>query len=234
MKQTNVQKNVAITFDPAQDDKEQIVALASASYNIVQEYFRVSPKVRVELVYSREEMDELVAGATNCWFNGFARDGCVYAFSPQVLEEVSYSEEYKGSVYTEKHFAPLLTHEMTHLFLNEQLGKLLRPNWINEGFCQFVATQFYDPKVLVKHGFDDFSLMHTEEQWQKKNNYWQAHAFVHFLIDTFGVEKLFSLFAKVEEGNTFAEFCAEFSAVYGLSFSDAEKKYEEWLEKKCL
>ena len=232
--ESTIKGKISITFDSAKENKEKLFSTVKNAYLDVQKFFpkKLEPKVKIKVMYFRKEMDTIAKRNTKCWeVAGILDDSSICIFSPTVIAKVSKDPEGKMKTHEAKDVPKLIKHELVHLFFRTYLGRDLRPIWLDEGAAQCIAGQPYRPSYLIKKGFVPFKEIHTKQQWMKKPNYWQALAFVEFLIEKFG-KKTFLALARSLEDKSYKEFVKNFFMVCGINFKQVEEEYCEWLEKK--
>lgn len=129
-----------------------------------------NPKINIELIYSRKELDDKFGHKTPKWLVAVTRNNRVYLFSPSVIEKVSFHKK--------KEVRKILVHELCHIF-NGKINKngLM---WIDEGTALFLAKQKRD-KTFTKKDIAYFSnnyfdrnikLIHFAENNGYEISYW--------------------------------------------------------------
>lgn len=173
------------------------------------------PKVKLTLVYSREEMNNLLGQETSSWFVGYAdSSGEIFMFSPSVFN--------RESNHSTRDFRKVLCHEICHLFIR-QIHNSYEPVWLEEGLAYCVAGQesrlknsnpiFNNPKALF--------LIDTKDRWNKTIGsqpdvpYALAFLLVDFLIRWYSKDRIIKLLMSLEGRYDKKRFCQKFRKLYG-------------------
>lgn len=172
-------------------------------------------KVKLTLVYSREEMNNLIGYKTASWFVGYAGfSGEIFMFSPSVFD--------RESNHSQRDFRKVLCHEVCHLFIR-QIHNFYEPVWLEEGLAYCVAGQksrlknsnpiFNNPKALF--------LVDTRNRWNKTISsqpdvpYALAFLLVDFLIRSYSKDRLIKLLMSLGDKYNKKRFCQKFKKIYG-------------------
>lgn len=172
-------------------------------------------KVKLTLVYSREEMNSLIGYKTASWFVGYAGfSNEIFILSPSVFD--------KESNHSKRDFRKVLCHEICHLFIR-QARNSYEPVWLEEGLAYCVAGQksrlrnsnpiFNNPKALF--------LIDTRTRWNKTISsqpdvpYALAFLFVNFLIRRYNKNRVIKLLMSLGTRYNKKSFCQKFRKVYG-------------------
>jgi hypothetical protein len=172
------------------------------------------PKVKLTLVYSREEMNNLVRNKTSSWFVGYADSSSkIFMFSPSVFD--------RESDHSKKDFRKVLCHEICHLFIR-QIHNSYEPVWLEEGLAYCVAGQeselknsnpiFNNPEVIF--------FIDTRNRWNKTLYdqpdipYALSFLLVDFLIKNFGKEKIIRFLISLKGRYSRRVFCQNFRMLY--------------------
>ena len=173
------------------------------------------PEVKLTLVYSREEMNNLIGQKTASWFVGYADSSSkIFMFSPSVFD--------RESNHNKKDFRKVLCHEICHLFIR-QIHNSYEPVWLEEGLAYCVAGQesrlknsnpiFNNPKALF--------LIDTRNRWNKTIGsqpdvpYALAFLLVDFLIRYYSKDRVIKLLMSLEGRYNKKKFCQKFRKLYG-------------------
>ena len=173
------------------------------------------PKVKLTLVYSRKEMNNLIGHKTPSWFVGYADSSSkIFMFSPSVFD--------RESNHSKKDFRKVLCHEISHLLIR-QIHNSYEPVWLEEGLAYCVAGQksriknsnpiFNNPKALF--------LIDTRNRWNKTINsqpdvpYAFAFLLVDFLIRCYSKERIIKLLMSLGSRYNKKIFCQKFRKLYG-------------------
>ncbi|MCL5435417.1 MAG: hypothetical protein M1405_03445 [Patescibacteria group bacterium] len=172
-------------------------------------------KVKLTLVYSREEMDSLIGYKTASWFVGYAGfSNEIFILSPSVFD--------KESNHSKRDFRKVLCHEICHLFIR-QIHHSYEPVWLEEGLAYWVAGQksrlrnsnpiFNNPKAIF--------LIDTRIRWNKTISsqpdvpYALAFLLVDFLIKRYSKDSIVKLLMSLEGRYSKKKFCQKFRKLYG-------------------
>jgi hypothetical protein len=173
------------------------------------------PKVKLTLVYSREEMNNLLGYKTASWFVGYADSSSkIFMFSPSVFD--------KESNHSKRDFRKVLCHEISHLFIR-QIHNSYEPVWLEEGLAYCVAGQesslknsnpiFNNPEAIF--------LIDTRNRWNKTIDsqpdvpYALAFLLVDFLIRYYSKDRVIKLLMSLEGRYNKKRFCQKFRRLYG-------------------
>ncbi|OGH14839.1 MAG: hypothetical protein A2860_00565 [Candidatus Levybacteria bacterium RIFCSPHIGHO2_01_FULL_37_33] len=173
------------------------------------------PKVKLTLVYSREEMNNLLGYKTASWFVGYAGSSSkIFMLSPSVFD--------RESNHSKRDFRKVLCHEICHLFIR-QIHNSYEPVWLEEGLAYCVAGQesrlknsnpiFNNPEVIF--------LIDTRNRWNKTIGsqpdvpYALAFLLVDFLIRRYDKDRVIKLLMSLEGRYNKKTFCQKFKELYG-------------------
>lgn len=145
------------------------------------------PKIRIEFVYSRKELDEKLGCKTPKWFVAAQEKRNIYLFSPMMIE--------KGSDHKRSEMKKLLTHELCHIS-NKEINKRSLM-WVDEGLALFFANQKKsnnfserDLEYFAKNYFDkNISL----KLFAKNNGYQISYWAIKIFIKQYGAKELVNL-----------------------------------------
>lgn len=181
-------KNICVVFD--EDDKfvlrlEKYIAIITKN---LQKFYKVkSPKIKIELIYSRKEFNDKLGFKTPRWLVASALKNNVYLFSPSMIEKVSDHKKIE--------IKKLLTHELCHIF-NSKINKnnLI---WVDEGIALFIAKQRKN-KDYTENNLNYFSDYYFEKNikllsFAANNGYKISYWAVRKIAEKFNSEKLLEL-----------------------------------------
>lgn len=97
-------------------------------------------KFKINLVYSRKELDKFWKKKTQKWCIAFATETKIYIFSPQILEKVS--------IHKKEAFYNTLIHEINHLFY-QNIFETYKPLWLSEGLALNLETNKNQTKISL-------------------------------------------------------------------------------------
>ena len=173
------------------------------------------PKVKLTLVYSREEMNNLLGYKTASWFVGYAGSSSkIFMLSPSVFD--------RESNHSKRDFRKVLCHEICHLFIR-QIHNSYEPVWLEEGLAYCVAGQ----KSRLKNSNPIFNnpeaifLIDTRNRWNKTIGsqpdvpYALAFLLVDFLIRCYSKDRVIKLLISLEGRYNKKRFCQKFRKIYG-------------------
>ena len=146
--------------------------------------------IRLELMYSRQEINKRLKRETEDWMSARVEDGVIVIFDPDAL--VNYSS------HSRNEFPAIVVHELTHIFTRAINSPTL--DWVNEGLAQYVAAQDSGRPINT----DDFELFLENHlvtntgytNFINRAGYRISYLLVTFIIRDFGqssIEKLISL-----------------------------------------
>lgn len=200
-----------ISFDPNVDSIDVLTRQVQDAYIPSKQFFgKDVTGIKVNLLYTRDEMDKAYGQKTPNWLVAFAgKEKTITIFSPSVLSQVS--------PHPASDFQSLLAHDITHEFTQE-LYKLKYPRWLAEGLSCYIAEQ-YKTRAADVPLVEDFADIHDIDGWNKTNPYNQAFSFTAYLIKRFGKETMLSLLQSLSPDIAFQEFSDNFLDAYKSDFS---------------
>ncbi len=162
-------------------ENTKLASLINKYISEVSEFFEL-PKmnVKVHLVLTRKEFDEIEGSKTADWVVGLTKNDTIYIFEPSKFEK--YTSHLKSD------FGPVLKHELSH-FYYKRLKPNGYPNWLDEGVACYLDGQdkYASPKEItigiLKSYYD-----HTDEKI-----YGIGRSMVAKIIEKFGKDRLFEL-----------------------------------------
>lgn len=211
--------NIELYFDPKVDLRDEIKKSVLDAYEKNKLFFghSLTNKLKVQILYSRQEMDSALGFKTESWVVGATPKGIIHIFSPKIFDKVSS--------HPVSNFDPVLTHEMAHIFTDE-LFRFYQPKWLHEGLAGHVAEQY---KNMRPKKISDFEKLHTREDWGKEPNYAQASCFTAFLIEKFRKEQFLKFLKNLSENEEARKTFVAFTELFKNNFStDFQKTSLEW------
>lgn len=172
-------------------------------------------EIKLTLVYSRKELNNLFGRQTPDWFVGYANfSNEIIILSPLIWE--------KESSHQRDEFNKTLCHEIAHLFIR-QIHNSYEPVWLEEGLAYCVAGQksrlrnsnpiFNNPEAIF--------LIDTRNRWNKTIGsqpdvpYALAFLLVDFLIRRYNKDRVIKLLMSLEGRYNKKRFCQKFRKLYG-------------------
>lgn len=155
------------------------------------DFFNVQPpKIKINYIYSRNEMDELWGSKSRVYTMVDNNDPYqIYIFSPLVPEEVTN--------HRADDILPIVIHEIAHTFVTELNGRCF--SWVNEGLCELVSGFVYDKKV-EKQNWEWFRsngvFIDTEISWDdliERQGYDISSRLVKYINERCGKDAVFNL-----------------------------------------
>lgn len=134
MKTEKTYENFSIIY--ARDDLNETHKATLLAYKKVKSYFKKLPKFKVELLYSRKEVDKNQGYKTQSWLCGFTKMNTIMMVSPKVWTKIT--------PHPQSDFKKVLRHELVHLAEFSEL-KHLPAQWAAEGLALYVAGQNLEP-----------------------------------------------------------------------------------------
>jgi len=225
-------QNVAfVYFSPKEKNIKKVVHDLVDGYQRIFQFFGFGiPSLRLVLLYTRKEIDELRQEKTPSWLVGQADKNTICLFSPSVFEKVS--------PHRRSEFKKVLLHEMTHLFIR-RIHSSFEPRWLEEGLAYFVAGQ-RGKKQFNSHFFLNKELpflLDSEKRWQKAlpyGAYTISFLLVKFLIKRFGKEKIIKFLSSLRGKYNRKKLCQNFEQIYGQKITEEVKEFlnQYTLERK--
>ena len=83
----------------------------------------------------------------------------------------------------------------------------------------------YSSITIQKEDVQDFQMLHGYKDWQEHPNYKQAFAFVHYLIQDTGKDKLLEFCSQLGEKESYEDFCKKFKDNFGEDLNDYKQKW---------
>lgn len=206
-------------YDPKIDSEELLKEQVKIAYEKNKLFFGQDIEIKMNIIYQREEMDQTQGRKTADWVVGTARNGQVTIFSPEIFDKVSN--------HPQSDFPLVLTHEIAHIF-TEQIYGFKFPQWLKEGLAGYVAEQYKGN--IKKKDVINFQTLHDYKNWQEHPNYKQAFSFVHYLIQNQGKDKLLEFCSKLEEKESYEDFCQKFKENFGSDLDDHKQKWIQELD----
>lgn len=177
-----------------QDEKEiEPFKDLSKEYQKLIDFFEVQPpKIKIQLVYTRGEMDKHWGAKSEKWLQAMVDNNdpyLIYIFSPTVFEEV-----------TNKKKAVILStimHEIAHTFVSEINDRCFA--WVNEGICEFVTGQDSYGKVEKDSWLwlkNNDVLIDPEIKWSElteHQGYAISYHLVKYIVEKYGKEVIFDI-----------------------------------------
>ena len=140
-------------------------------------------------------------------------------------------------------YLPWMNHECVHLYTSV-IGR--PPTFFNEGIAVAFQTDPYnsDYEAREKSGervhdlvkrYKNSGVLYPIENIIEDSGFYaadytitypQSGSFIHYLIDTYGIDLMKTIFTSVNRNASTAEIKAAFQSIYGISIEDAE---QDWL-----
>jgi len=175
-------------------------------------------KPNVIIVGSRKQIDQLKDMKTERWVVGWSDRQTIY-----VLNRRKMGKESNHKFNTEKTYAALLKHEISHAFYNVLSKGKYNPRWLCEGVAIYTSGQNKFKKPLIKFGsFLDFYDVGGS------GIYSEAGFVVEILVKKYGKKKLLELISNLNTINNEESFSKLFKKIY--SFTPSYKKFNSLLK----
>lgn len=215
-----------VSFFPEDPSLNRVIKDFRYGYIRASNFFKKKiSRVKLTLVYSREEMNNLIGHKTASWFVGYADSlGKIFMFSPSVFD--------RESDHSKRDFRKVLCHEICHLFIR-QIHNSYEPVWLEEGLAYCVAGQesrlknsnpiFNNPEAIF--------LIDTRNQWNKTIGsqpdvpYALAFLLVDFLIRCYSKDRVIKLLMSLGGRYSRKRFCQKFKELYGKDIKLILKKF---------
>ena len=176
------------------NDKEinKIIKIIQDKYHELESFFNLNiPTVNIELIYSREEINDKYGHKTPNWMIGFVNKknkNYIYIASPSICEKISAHK--KNVIYK------VIIHELSHIFINKINKNTL--DWLNEGLALYLASQIKKTYIkkenwnfLIKNKF--FTNTINLSTFAEHQGYEISSFLVNFLIKKYGKNKAIEL-----------------------------------------
>lgn len=214
-----INKFEILKYDPKIDKIDNLKKIAESSYQTNLSFFEQPVyDIKINFVYSDEELAKEMSFPFQEWHKALAFNDTVWVFSPHLPKGADCQQH--------------ITHEFAHIFTNKLFYEG-NPAWLKEGIAYLVAGQPYKITTLCS-GFN-FKDTHTGNDWQKYPRYGSSTAFVNYLINNFGKNKLFDLLkqteAKIGKYNSHDQFCELFKTIYPQDFETISQKFIDQFPK---
>jgi len=171
----------------------------------------------VTFLKTRKEYDKVHGSPTKEWsVGGMYGTGKIYLFDEDVFDKVS--------CYPKESFYEILTHEIAHVFVQENFDWTL-PAWLNEGIACAAAEQ----DKTTREPLFDLREAYTEEEWNKDYPYGTSGKYVRHLIDNYGKEKIIELMKSLIKDETKENFKIKFKKIYNI---DLDNDFGNWMNKQ--
>lgn len=132
IKKTIKGKNIRFVFKETDKSAVKLEKHTITALKQLSKFYKIKPpKINIELIYSRKELDDKLNRETPRWLVAAALKNSIYLFSPAAIENLS--DHKKTEV------KKLLTHELCHIF-NSKVNKA-NLMWADEGVALFLANQ---------------------------------------------------------------------------------------------
>ena len=200
------------------------------------------------------DLNKLIAEAESAYRYVTARLGepdepvDVYIMDRIVGQGGYASSEWVAFSYTDRKYAPItlssvLRHELTHR-LDGALACETAPSFLREGLAVYVAGGHYEVELLRRraatllasdHYIPLKRLVNDFYTHQHEVGYWEAGAFVQYLVETYGWESIPQICEASASGafsdhESDLDILADSVASLGMgSFAAIEREWEEWL-----
>ena len=131
-----------------------------------------------------------------------------------------------------------LTHELTHIYLNDQVGGQWLPRWLEEGLAMRLSGEYiFSHRVslttaAVRGNLIPFSYLEYSfpaDEGEARLAYAASYHFVNRLLYLKGEDFLTDLLNLVREGRKFPR---AFREAFGASPAAAEREWRSWLIKR--
>jgi hypothetical protein len=181
-----------------------------------------------DLKHFKEKPIRIIFSDSKDVSNGFAIDNniVIYAESSHYLD--SWTNDYAW-------YERVLAHELIHHFMFrlikrgpqsfglafQYLTSDMPPRWFSEGLAQFLVEKwdYFRSEKRLKEAFFDNSLSYGSMHKNLSISYAAGHAFIRFLADKYGLDKLKNVL-KHEEGSLVYSFHASIQASYKKSIQE--------------
>lgn len=200
------------------------------------------------------DLDDLMGEAATAYRDVTARLGepdeliDVYIMGRVVGQGGYASSTWVAFSYVDRQYVPIrlnsvLRHELTHR-LDHKVACHHAMSFLREGLAVYVAGGHYEPEPLrqraavlltSEHYIPLARLVNDFYTHQHEVGYWEAGAFVQYLVETYGWDAITELCessaqsASSDSESEFQVFAASVASLGGGSFVEIERAWESWL-----
>lgn len=199
-------------------------------YKELEDSFRVSEKslVVIRIHSTRMRYDKKTQRKSFVW--EVANTSGNYEIN--ILSPFAFEKE---SPHSKKEFIPVITHELTHVFVEKYTKNKELPRWLDEGLAMYMAKN-YARKLKQKEVNVGFcKKLATPNGWYKRVDdisYPVSLAFVSFLIKKFSFEKIKDLMRSLGRKYSYTDFKKVFLKIYGKNLMETEEMFISGLDKE--
>lgn len=143
--------------------------------------------LEIELIYSREEFNQIVGRDTPAWMVALSKPDKIYIFSPKAVND--HSSHGKSGL------GKTIVHELVHMF-NDRINKNL-PLWLDEGMALYLADQKKE-QDFSKENWNYFLKHHLSsrddvDDFAAHEGYKISYKLVKRILERHGKDKLMSI-----------------------------------------
>lgn len=178
------------------DDKEKEMAPfqnLTKEYHKLIDFFGVQPpKIKIQLLYDREEMDKHWGTKSPSWLQAMVDNHdpyLIYIFSPLVFEKVTKKKK--------EEILPTIVHEAAHTFVSEMNDRCFA--WANEGICEFVTGKDSYGKIEKDNWLwfkNNDVLFDPAIDWSEltgHQGYAISYRLIKYIVEKYGKDAVFSI-----------------------------------------
>ena len=208
-------------------DYDKVEKKVSLAFAYVANFWGVkNHQIIINVFDSREEYNRALGEKTADWMVGNSNNNVINIFSPVAMG--------KQGNHKSKEFDSILTHEMTHSFLEKIVSGKFIPVWLNEGLAAYVAKQHRSSEKLYYVEENFCKQLGTHRGWDsnvKYGAYKLAAVFVNFLIKKYSFEKIKQLLNSLDKVYYYKNFQQLFFNVYGKTIDEMENEFVKFINK---
>jgi len=168
---------------------------------------------QIIIVPDRQTIDNIKDKKSEDWQIGWADGRFAFMLDNEAMEANSSHQKYSS----EKYYANLIKHELSHIFFRHLSKSSNGPKWFWEGVAIYTSGQLAFQKSITK--FERF-LDSTDKVFP--GLYEESGFAVESLVNKYGKEKLFELIKSLKDCPTNDDFIKKFKTIYSFPLNYQE------------
>ncbi len=189
--------------------------------------FVYTKKIEVILHDSRDSLNKAIGRSTDEWEVAFAsmgnQENKINILDPACLE--------KCSTHKESEFSDIMTHELTHLVINDIAHGAAIPIWLSEGLSNWLCQDnAFRSRELFYIETDLLEKTGTPMGWERmtsQNIYSVSYLLMDYMIRRFSLEKVKELLGSLDKHYYYPGFQKTIKKVLGVSPDNIETAFVE-------
>ncbi|MDD4762040.1 MAG: hypothetical protein PHZ25_03410 [Candidatus Pacebacteria bacterium] len=191
--------------------------------------FAYSKEIEIIFYDSRKSLDKTLGRSTENWEVAFAsmgnKENKINILNPERME--------KFSCHKKTEFASIITHELTHLVINDIANGSAIPVWLSEGLSNWLCqNNDYRKKELFYIETGLLEKIGTPKGWEElinQNVYSLSYFLVDFIINRFTLVKIKELINNLDKHYYFPRFQKILKSILGVSSEEIELAFVKYL-----